>query len=253
MLFDSEPYEPSVDCCNSNESASPLRIQVAAEIWQQLNGILSIEQFSEAQDGKPANVRSAIFNGRRYTATSCLYAAAGRPYELTAWELAPPESFNGEKFYRLDYDNFELKHPGRRRGDMTGMLVKINGSLVCCAREVTFFRGLPTTKALALEEAVVDEAKNCVWGWRAMYFKGSNGPIWSTVGGHPVATYRNEETGKVLSVLKWNHQGTIEDYFIDLENADRHKVDVSIQTPQVRTNFRSRMSKPEEIQQACLF
>lgn len=141
-------------------------------------------------DNKRISVKAVILDGKRYTASGCLYGSLETSH-FWAWELVPDNLYEGPKELKtmIYHDEQAIESGKRDRGDLTGLMVSHK------KREYTIARGaivkpiLPSLEsALSLQEA--QEYFNQVES-NYLRCQGHMDNNWIELHGHAIRTFRN--------------------------------------------------------------
>lgn len=218
----------------------PQRIVLAAQDWIRMANAYCGDRFAEA-DGRSAMTVSAVDHGGfQHTIFSVIHGGATGEHRAEGYRLVPPAMYDG-----LTADFIDWRDPAtveaRRRGDATGLLVRVKGRLLVCAKAVHFIRDIPSVPPMPLHEAKDYDVAARSMGWRAMAFNGAD-ISWRSLNGHPVVIYQHPMQARCVSMLFWRSQSGIQEYC--LPNA----LDASMFTEPVDVKAPQQMVKEDPIQ-----
>lgn len=187
-----------------------------AECWQRFARANSCQNAAEHKGSGPVRVKTAEYQGFLWTAFAGMYGPLGRriaPY-VDAWRLLPERLYTRQT--TTYHDEAAIRRGERERGDHTGLIVLVNGERMVCSERVHFEMDLPTTRPIALAEAIAFDEQQRRGSWRALTFEDAE-ITWFSLSGHPVAEYRDERC--CHAALFWRgERGRIEDLSITLED-----------------------------------
>lgn len=195
------------------------RFVLPAQEWVRMADAYCGSRLAESDGKSVVGVSAVSHAGYLHSIFSVVYGGVSGEEIAEGYRLVPPEMFDGETVASIDWRDVRTMRT-RRRGDSTGLLLKVKGKVMVCARHVHFIKTLPTTRPIAIEEAQrFDEAAR-PWGWRAMGY-GDSDVDWRKVAGHPVAVYRDPVRMRSMSVLFWKDGANIKEYRLhpDLETS----------------------------------
>jgi hypothetical protein len=195
--------------------SSPAIIRLPAEQWHPMAASNSCQLAAEHRGKSPVPVQAVQYRGASYVVFSVMWGIYGSVPEpqMSAWRLWPLSLYEGSTT-TVYHDEEAIRAGLRERGDLTGLIVAVNGRQMVCAQEVRFILGLPTTRPMGLSEAEDYDAQCRSSGWRALWFRGKE-PKWYSLHGHPVAVYRGHETlGTDHAVLLWRSDGDVHEISI---------------------------------------
>lgn len=184
------------------------RVLVPAENWDAKTAANSCMNAIEQKDGKLISVRTFEYHGFLYTSFGSMHCQYSAEFKPTVWayKLLPLSWYGGET--TTIYHDEEAIAAGRRdRGNLSGLVVLAKGKKLVCAEQVLFSKDLPKTRPMQLTDAQTFDTLCAQYGWRALYCSNSL-PIWKSLGGHPVAEYKNDAGEKSL-VLFYREGKTI--------------------------------------------
>ncbi|MFN9476597.1 hypothetical protein [Acidovorax sp.] len=186
---------------------TPRVVLLPAQIWEDFADSYAGQHMCEAKEGNPASVPAKVYGGFLHVVTANNYGGFDGEYRSEAWQLLPRDLFDGPTHDFTDYNLFD--EGVRARGDHTGLVLKVGGSEVVCAKPVHFLRGVPTTVPIGLEAAQQYVAESNSWGWRAHV--GASNPSWWSLEGHPVEVYGDGAPDRRAALL-YLHNGKIHEY-----------------------------------------
>ncbi len=186
---------------------TPKLVLLPAQDWEDFASSYAGQHMCEAKEGNPASVPAKAYGGFLHVVTANNYGGFHGEYRSEAWQLLPKDLFSGPTHDVTDYDLID--ESVRARGDHTGLILKVGGSEVVCARPVHFLRGVPTTVPISLEAAQQHAAGSNAWGWRAHV--GAGEVSWWSLEGHPVEVY-GADTPDRRAALLYLHNGEIHEY-----------------------------------------
>ncbi len=218
----------------------PQRIVLAAQDWIRMAAAYSGDRFAEADGRSAMTVAAEDQGGFQHTIFSVIHGGATGEHRAEGYRLVPPAMFDGVTADFIDWRD-PATVEARRRGDATGLLVRVKGKLLVCAKAVHFVRDLPTVQPMPLKEAKDYDIAARSMGWRAMAFSGAD-ICWRTLKGHPVVIYQHPMQARSVSMLFWRSQTGIQEYC--LPNA----LDASMFTDPVDAAAPQRMVKEDPIQ-----
>ncbi|CAN7647972.1 hypothetical protein LJR129_005045 [Acidovorax sp. LjRoot129] len=223
----------------------PKIIDVPAQTWEVASKAYCAPRLAEAKTGDVVTVPTFEHSGFLHAVFACRYGGYTGVYLVEAWQLIPRRVYSGPitpNVHWLDYDESV-----RARGDYTGLLVKVNGVEMVCAKSVHFNRTVPTVAPISLAAAVSFDMGQRQWGWRSMKYDQAN-VSWGIFNGHPVVVYDAGDDERVAMLL-WKHEGRTEEYLLpssfDLTN-------LTFVTPPETIGDETDSPEPE-LQQAALF
>lgn len=186
-------------------------IVLPAQQWERLSEHCSAMIAADHRGNRgPVLVHRAEHRGWLYAifgVTYGPYTQSDKP-SIDAWRLLPPEVYAGETTTAY-HDEKAIRAGLRERGDHTGLIVSVDGTLMVCERRVKFLCGLPSTRPLTTAEAMAHEEKASRSGWRALWFAGVS-PEFRSLGGHPVVVYQPHATlGTSSTVMLWRYDGRV--------------------------------------------
>lgn len=161
-------------------------------------------------------MRPVEYAGYLYAIFAVWYGPYGqqRKPRIHSWKLLPPALYAGQTT-TVYHDDEEILTGRRERGDHTGLIVSVRGEPMVCAERARFVLDLPETRPLSLAEAKQHDERQRASGWRAFGFRGKE-PEWFSLGGHPVAVYRDHSTLHVdHATLLWKAGGETHELWID--------------------------------------
>lgn len=197
---------------------APRIIDVPAQTWEMASAACCASRLAEAKTGEVVTVPTFEHSGYLHAVFSCIYGGYTGVYRAEGWQLLPRRVYSGPITPAIHWIDFD--ETVRARGDYTGLLVKVNGVEMVCAKSVHFNRTLPTVAPISLAAAVSFDIGQRRWGWRSLKFDQAK-ISWGTFNGHPVVVYDAGED-EWVAMLLWKHQSRIEEYLLpdsfDLSN-----------------------------------
>ncbi|MBV7542168.1 hypothetical protein [Acidovorax sp. sic0104] len=190
----------------------PHRVVLPAQEWVRMAGAYCGDRLAEADGKSIVGVRAIDHQGYLHAIFSVLHGGYSGDYRAEGYRLVPPEMFEGDTVEFIDWRDAPAIH-ARRRGDSTGLLVKVQGKILVCAKAVHFVRDLPTVPPLSVQEAKAHDEQSRSAGWRAMGFRGAS-ISWRAVNGHPVVIYEHPLEMKRMAILFWRANGEVQEYVL---------------------------------------
>lgn len=213
----------------------PQRVVLPAQDWVKIADAYCGERLAEADGKSPVPVTAVHSSGYLHTIFGVIYGGNSGDYVAQGYRLVPPEMYAGETAEFIDWRDPATFHT-RRRGDSTGLLVKVRGHVLVCAKAVHFVRDLPTVKPMSLSEAVEHDEASRSHGWRS---SGSFSPevSWRSLNGHPVVIYQDPMNMRQIAMLFWRSGSQIEEYVLPKQlNISMLTDPVSAAVPQIPSN-----------------
>lgn len=222
--------EPHSDCVETTDEAQ--RFVLPAQQWVRMANAYCGDRIAESDGKSVVGVPAVSHAGFLHAIFAVVYGGYSGEERAEGYRLVPPEMYEGETIASIDWRDARSMNT-RRRGDSTGLLLKVKGKVMVCARRVHFIKTLPTTQPIALDEAQrFDEAAR-PWGWRAMGYRDAD-ISWRAIAGHPVAIYRDPIRMRSLSMLFWRDGAAIKEYQLhpDLDTS----MFEAVSTPQLQVS-----------------
>lgn len=204
--------EPRTPTENSHHQAEPSRVVLPVQEWVRFANAYCGERFAEADGKNVMSVPAIQYGGYLHAIVSCQYGGVTSEHLANGYRLVPVSMFHGDTVEHLDWRDPATVEK-RRRGDMTGLVVKVNGKRLVCAKAVNFVRDLPTVPPVSLKDAKEFDERSSTMGWRSMRNAGAE-ITWRALKGHPVAIYDHPLHMSRLSVLYWQGEHGVEEYVL---------------------------------------
>ena len=242
MLFEenhcSEVTYASIDASKNLIMPEARRITLPSQEWAAAAEAYCGDRLSETAVGDIVTVKEYTHGGFIYAVFATLTGGCSGEYVVYAWQLLPLQVYSGKTSGAICSSEWDRL---RARGDMTGMLVKVSGRKMVCAKPIHFVRSLPTVRPLSMEEAMGFELSMCESGWRSFYYRGAKS-TWTSLASHPVCTYAATGTNPEVNILLWKANGRIQEYMLpshqllELQRLDEHprRTEAILEAPRLR-------------------
>lgn len=212
-------------------------ISIPSQEWVEAADAYCGDRLSETAVGDFVTVKEFIHGGFLYAVFATMTGGWSGDYIVYAWQLHPLQGYRGRTTGAICSSEWDRL---RARGDKTGMIVKVRGLKMVCAKPVHFLRSLPTVRPVSMEEAVQYELSHRDGGWRKIHFRDA-ATTWSSLTGHPVCTYAGTGINSEVNILFWKGNGSIQEYMLPsqeltkLQRGDDHPNQIAdfVETPRL--------------------
>lgn len=145
MLFE-ESHFSEVACASSDASRNLVmpeakRVPIPAQEWAVAADAYCGDRLSEMDVGDVLTVKEFTHAGYIYAVFATMTGGWSGESLVYAWQLLPLQVYSGQTTGVICSSEWDRS---RARGDMTGMIVKVRGRKMVCAKPVHFVRTLPT-------------------------------------------------------------------------------------------------------------
>lgn len=214
MLFE-ESHFSEVACASSDASRNLVmpeakRVPIPAQEWAVAADAYCGDRLSEMDVGDVLTVKEFTHAGYIYAVFATMTGGWSGESLVYAWQLLPLQVYSGQTTGVICSSEWDRS---RARGDMTGMIVKVRGRKMVCAKPVHFVRTLPTVRPLAMAEAMRFEFSLRKSGWRSSHFREAVA-TWACLAGHPVCSYGATGMHREMSILFWKANGTFQEHML---------------------------------------
>jgi hypothetical protein len=214
MLFEENPCADVTSACNETVGRLIMpeakSISIPSQVWAEAADAYCGDRLSETAVGDVVTVKEFTHGGFLYAVFATKTGGWSGDYVVYAWQLHPLQAYSGRTTGAICASEWDRL---RARGDKTGMIVKVRGKKMVCAKPVNFVRSLPTVTPLSIEEAMTFELSLRKSGWRSYSFRDATS-IWSSLAGHPVCTYARTDANPEVNILFWKGSGPIQEHML---------------------------------------